>query len=100
MFQLCRNSNCWKSRNFKIKPQLYSATFIWGPQFMQHILVWLQKSPASYKHTDLPNGKDLHGEPLKNALINIFSEYTTDIVVRKLSPCANSQRNESLNSTI
>ena len=62
--------------------------------FIQHL------GPASYKHTDLPNDKDLHGEPLKNALINIFSEYTTDIVVRRLSPCANSQRNESLNSTI
>ena len=59
-----------------------------------------RKSPASYKHTDLPNGKDLHGEPLKNALTNIFSEYATDIVVKKLSPCANSQRNESLNNTI
>ena len=57
-------------------------------------------SSASYKHTDLPNGKDLHGEPLKNALTSIFSEYSTDIVVKKLSPCANSQRNESLNNTI
>ena len=59
-----------------------------------------KKSPESYKHTDLPNGKDLHGEPLRNALTNIFSEYTTDIVAEKLSPCANSQRNESLNSTV
>ena len=59
-----------------------------------------KKSSASYKHTDLPNGKDLHGEPRKNALTNIFSEYATDIVVKKLSPCANSQRNESLNNTI
>ncbi|KAK2553225.1 hypothetical protein P5673_025423, partial [Acropora cervicornis] len=45
----------------------------------------LQKCPEGYKHTDLPNGKSLYGEPLKNA---------------KLSPCANSQRNESLNNTI
>ena len=24
-----------------------------------------KKSPSTYKHSDLPNGKDLHGEPLK-----------------------------------
>ncbi|XP_067030541.1 uncharacterized protein [Acropora muricata] len=59
-----------------------------------------QKCPERYKHTGLPNGKSLYGEPLKNALTNIFSEYATDIVVKKLSPCANSQRNESLNNTI
>ena len=29
-----------------------------------------------------------------------MDEYSTDIVVNKLTPCANSQRNESLNSTI
>ncbi|XP_068673244.1 uncharacterized protein [Montipora foliosa] len=59
-----------------------------------------KKCPDGYKHTELPNGKCLHGEPLKNALTNIFSEYATDIVVKKLSPCANSQRNESQNNTI
>ena len=59
-----------------------------------------KKSPLTYKHTDLPHGKDLHGEPLKNTLTSLFSEYATDIVVKKLSPCANSQRNESINSTI
>ena len=59
-----------------------------------------KKSPSTYKHTDLPHGKDLIGEPLKNTLTSLFSEYATDIVVNKLSPCANSQRNESINSTI
>ena len=59
-----------------------------------------KKCHEGYKHTELPNGKSLHGEPLKNALTNIFSEYATDIVVKKLSPCANSQRNGSLNNTI
>ena len=29
-----------------------------------------------------------------------FAEYTTDIVLEKLAPCLNSQRNESLNGTI
>lgn len=59
-----------------------------------------RQNPTTYKHTDLPNGKDLSGEPLKKALTEIFDEYSTDIVVNKLTPCANSQRNESLNSTI
>ena len=59
-----------------------------------------KQSPLTYKHTDLPHGKDLLGEPLKKTLTSLFSDYATDIVVNKLSPCANSQRNESINSTI
>ena len=31
-----------------------------------------QKCPEGYKNTDLPNGKSLYGEPLKNALTNIL----------------------------
>ena len=37
---------------------------------------------------------------LRKALERIFDEYYTDIVVAKLSPGANSQRNEALNSVI
>ncbi|XP_068701266.1 uncharacterized protein [Montipora foliosa] len=59
-----------------------------------------KQNPAAYKHTDLPYGKDLFGDSLKKALIDILEEYSTDIVVNKLAPCANSQRNESLNSTV
>ena len=59
-----------------------------------------KQNPAGYKHTDLPHGKDLFGDSLKKALSDIFEEYSTDIVVNKLVHCANSQRNESLNSTI
>ena len=59
-----------------------------------------KKSPSTCKHTDLPHGKDLIGEPLKNTLTSLFSEYATDIVVNELSLYANSQRNESINSTI
>ena len=44
--------------------------------------------------------KDLHGKDLQEALENIMNEYTTDIVLNKLAPCLNSQRNESLNGTI
>ena len=59
-----------------------------------------KQNPAAYKHTELPHGKDLFGDSLKKALTDILDEYSTDIVVNKLAPCANSQRNESLNSTI
>lgn len=57
-------------------------------------------NPEAYHHNELPYGKDLHGEELKNALTLIFEEYTTDVVLEKLTPCLNSQRNESLNGTI
>ena len=59
-----------------------------------------KQNPADYKHTDLPYGKDLFGGRLKKALIDILEEYSTDIVVNKLAPCANSQRNQSLNSPV
>ena len=59
-----------------------------------------KESPVTYKHSDLPNGKDLQGEPLQRALNELLSEYTTDVVISKLSSGANSQRNERLNSII
>ena len=59
-----------------------------------------KQNPAAYKHTDLPCGRDLFEDSLKKALIDILEEYSTDNVVNKLVPCANSQRNESLNSTV
>ena len=59
-----------------------------------------KQSPCGYKHSDLPYGKDLDGEPLQKALTELMSEDTTDVVINKLSPGANSQRNESLNNTI
>jgi hypothetical protein len=42
----------------------------------------------------------LHGQPLKSALGDLFSQYYTDNVITKLSPAANSQRHESFNSTV
>ncbi|XP_068674351.1 uncharacterized protein [Montipora foliosa] len=56
--------------------------------------------PASYKHKELPYGKDLHGEKLQSALNNIFKDYCTDAVAEKLAPMTNSQRNETLNSVV
>jgi hypothetical protein len=53
-----------------------------------------------YKHAYLPYGKDLHGKELKQALNDIFSQYHSDTMVGKLAPIANSQRNESFNSTV
>ena len=54
-----------------------------------------KQNPVAYKHTDLPNGKDLFGDSLKIALHDILDEYSTDIVVNKLTPRANSQTNEN-----
>lgn len=59
-----------------------------------------KKDPLTYKHRDLPYNKDLMGNELKKALTSLFEEYATDTVAEKLLPFANSQRNESLNSTI
>ncbi|XP_020621317.1 uncharacterized protein LOC110058995 [Orbicella faveolata] len=59
-----------------------------------------KKDPEHYNHKDLPYGKDLHGDNLKSALTSLFGEYSTDTVIRKLVPAANSQCNESLNSVV
>ena len=56
--------------------------------------------PSNYCHRDLPHGKDLQGDSLQSALKSLFDEYSTDIVINKLAPAANSQRNESLNSVV
>ena len=58
------------------------------------------QDPVGYTHHELPYGKDLHGHDLQAALEDIMNEYTTDIVLKKLAPCSNSKRNESLNGTI
>ena len=60
----------------------------------------VDNNPTTYRHNDLPHGKDLHGEKLRNTLTQLFDEYSTDTVVSKLAPCENSQRNKSLNSVI
>ena len=59
-----------------------------------------KKDYINYKHSDLSYGKDLNGDDLKKALERIFDEYCADVVVAKLLPGANSQRNEALNSVI
>ena len=59
-----------------------------------------KQNPENYKHNELPCGNDLHGDELERALTTIFNEYSTDVVVKKLAPAANSQRNESLNSSV
>ena len=59
-----------------------------------------KSNPATYRHKDLPHGKELHGEKLQSALTNIFNDYCTDALAEKLAPMTNSQRNEALNSVI
>ena len=61
--------------------------------------MWLQ-NPETYSHKDLPNGKDLRGENLKENLMKLFNVYASDIVVQKLVANASSQANESLHSTV
>ena len=68
--------------------------------FAMTLGVVYKKDPSTYKHHSLPNGKDLHCAKLKQALSRLFVEYATDIVVKKLVPFANSQRNESFNSIV
>jgi len=59
-----------------------------------------KKDPSHYCDRDLPYGKDIQGDSLQSALKSLFDEYSTDIVINKLAPAANSQRNESLNSVV
>ena len=91
----CRNPDALKATLHCIVPHAFDDHRLCGISWCGY-----KKSPLTYKHTDLPHGKDLLGEPLKNTLTSLFSEYATDIVVNKLSTCTNSQRNESINSTI
>ena len=59
-----------------------------------------KQDPVGYVHNELPHGKDLHGSSLQEALQSLFNEYASEIVTAKLAPCMDSQRSESLNSTI
>ena len=59
-----------------------------------------QKDPTTYRHSELPFGKDLYGNALETALKSIFDDYSTDIVVKKLAPGTNSQRNEAYNNVV
>ena len=59
-----------------------------------------KSNPGTYKHKELPYGKDLQGKKLELELNNIFNDYSTDAVAEKLAPLTNSQRNEALNSVI
>ena len=63
---------------------------------------WCQfnKDPITYRHNELPFGKDLHGDDLEKALTKVFEDYSTDIVVKKLAPATNSQRNEAFNNVV
>lgn len=61
--------------------------------------MWLQlKDPTIYKHSSLPNGKDLQGENLQKDLEAIVEVYVQN--AEKLAPLGSSQANEALNNTI
>ena len=63
-------------------------------------MVWFQAKSCSLQTYRLAKWQRSLWRFPKKALSDILDEYSTDIVVNKLTPCANSQRNESLNSTI
>ena len=44
-----------------------------------------KQDPASYKHRDLPFGKDLVGESLKNSLEEVSEIYSSENVIKKLA---------------
>ena len=99
-FSYCINQNVGDSNSPKkglknIVPHAFGDHICWDNAWCGY-----KQNPPAYKHTELPYGKDLFGDSLKKALTDILDEYSTDIVVNKLAPCATSQRNESLNSTI
>ena len=43
-------------------------------------------SPKTYKHKNLPNGKDLRGDSLKQFLEEVLEPFMTDQAVKKLAP--------------
>ena len=42
----------------------------------------------------------MHGDSLEEALTAVFDDYSTDVVVKKLAPATNSQRNEAFNNVV
>ena len=63
---------------------------------------WCQfkMDPTSYRHSELSFGKDLHGDSLEEGLTAVFDNYSTDVVVKKLAPATNIQRNEAFNNNV
>ena len=63
---------------------------------------WCQfkKDPISYRHSELPFGKDLNGDSLEEELTAVFDDYSTDVVVKKLASATNSQRKEAFNNVV
>ena len=64
-------------------------------------MMWFQEKSCCLQTYILAKWqRSLWRSPKKKALSEILDVYSSDTVVNKLTPCANSQRNESLNSTI
>ena len=57
-------------------------------------------SPKTYKHKNLPDGKDLRGDGLKQFLEEVVEPFMTDKAVERLAPLGSTQRNECLNHVI
>ena len=103
-FSYCLNQNKGEPEKMKVSLSaiIVPHTFGGHRQCEENKLnwcMWLQ-NPETYSHKDLPNGKDLRGENLKENLMKLFNVYASDIVVQKLVENASSQANESLHSTV
>ena len=57
-------------------------------------------SPKTYKHRNLQDGEDLHGDGLKQFLEKVLEPFMTDQAVIKLAPFGSTQRHECLNHVI
>ena len=64
--------------------------------------IWCRydEDPSSYKHKNLPGGKDLRGDGLKSFLTETPEQYARDDTVKKLVNLGSTQRNESLNNVV
>lgn len=58
------------------------------------------KNPSEYKHTGLPDGRDLQGTALQKCLNDVINKYTTPEMLKKIAPLSSSQKNEAVNSVI
>ncbi|XP_068756051.1 uncharacterized protein [Montipora capricornis] len=99
-FGYCIAQNKKKPQSLKIAIQNIVPHAFGKHQNCNDVWCRYKQNSENYRHSELPFGKDLHGDELEKALTSVFNEYSTDVVVKKLAPAANSQRNESLNNSV
>ena len=66
---------------------------------MQTILCGFVQNPNTYKHSNVPYGKDLQGDELRKDLTNLFQIYA-DHASKLLTPLGSTQSNENFNQMV